>query len=66
MSSFMIYVIGFMLFLGGLIWAAVALGLPTQWVVIGAVILGGIGLIAAVTNTRAKDETVTSEGEQSG
>ena len=66
MSSFAIYTIGFMIFLGGLVWAAVALGLPGQWVAIGAVILAGIGLITAVTNTRRKDETVTSEGEPSG
>ena len=66
MSSFAIYTIGFLIFLGGVIWAALAFGLPGQWVAIGAVILGGLGLITAVTNTRSKDETPTSEGEQSG
>ena len=65
MSSFAIYTIGFIILLGGIIWAAVALGLPGQWVAIGAVILAGLGLITAVTNTRRKDETVTSEGEPS-
>jgi hypothetical protein len=65
MSSFAIYTIGFIIFLGGLIWAAVALGVPGQWVAIGAVILGGLGLIFAVSNTRRKDETATSEGEPS-
>ena len=66
MSSFAIYTIGFMILLGGVIWAAVALGVPGQWVAIGAVILAGIGLITAVTNTRRKDETVSSDGEQTG
>lgn len=66
MSSFAIYTIGFMILLGGIIWAAVALGVPGQWVAIGAVILAGIGLITAVTNTRRKDETVASDGEQTG
>ena len=66
MSSFAIYTIGFIIFLGGLIWAAIALGVPGQWVAIGAVILAGLGLIMAVSNTRRKDETVTSEGEPSG
>lgn len=66
MSSFALYLIGFIVFTGGLIWAAVALGLPGQWVAIGAVILLGLGVITAVTHTRAKDETVASEGEPSG
>ncbi|MEM5516509.1 hypothetical protein WNY37_06080 [Henriciella sp. AS95] len=66
MSSFALYILGFVIFLGGLIWAAVALGLPGQWVAIGAVVLLGIGLITAVTHTRAKDETVASDGEPSG
>ena len=34
MSSFALYLIGFIVFIGGLIWAAVALGLPGQWVAI--------------------------------
>ena len=66
MSSFALYLIGFVVFVGGLVWAAVALGLPGQWVAIGAVVLLGIGLISAVTHTRAKDETAASEGEPSG
>lgn len=66
MSSFALYLVGFVVFIGGLIWAAVALGLPGQWVAIGAVILLGLGVITAVTNTRAKDETEASEGEPSG
>lgn len=66
MSSFAIYLFGFLIFIGGLVWAAVALGLPAQWVAIGAVVLLGLGVITAVTHTRRKDETVSSEGEPSG
>lgn len=66
MSSFVLYLVGFLVFIGGLIWAAVALGLPGQWVAIGAVVLLGLGVISAVTHTRAKDETPASEGEASG
>ena len=61
MSSFMLYAIGFTIFVGGLIWGALALGVPGQWVAIGAVILAGIGIITGVTNTRRRDETVASE-----
>ena len=32
MSSFMLYAIGFTIFVGGLIWGALALGVPGQWV----------------------------------
>ncbi|MEQ9449275.1 MAG: hypothetical protein RLN70_10280 [Rhodospirillaceae bacterium] len=66
MSSFVLYLIGFLVLIGGLVWAAVALGLPAQWVAIGAVVLLGLGVISAVTHTRAKDETAASEGEPSG
>ncbi|MGB3627595.1 MAG: hypothetical protein WA989_17330 [Henriciella sp.] len=66
MSSFVLYLVGFLLLMGGLVWAAIALGVPGQWVAIGAVVLLGIGVITAVTNTRAKDETAASDGEPSG
>lgn len=61
MSSFAIYTIGFVILIAGLSYAAAMLGAPTQWIIVGAIILSGIGLISAVTNTRKKDETEASE-----
>jgi hypothetical protein len=46
------YIIGFLLLIGGLAWGALELGVPQLWVMIGAVILLGIGLITGATRTR--------------
>ncbi|WP_084397710.1 hypothetical protein [Henriciella aquimarina] len=61
MSSFTLYAIGFVILIGGLVWGALTLGVPGQWVAIGAVVLTGIGIITGVTSTRRKDETEASE-----
>ncbi|MAI90862.1 hypothetical protein [Ponticaulis sp.] len=61
MSSFTIYVIGFAVIIAGLSYAAAMLGVSTQWIVVAAIVLAGIGLITAVTNTRKKDETEASQ-----
>lgn len=53
--SFALYMVGFIVFLGGLIWGAVAAGVPSLYIGIGAVILLGIGIFSAVGRTRAKD-----------
>ena len=53
--SFALYMIGFIIFLGGLVWAAVVAGVPQTYIAIGAVVLLGIGIFTAVSRTRAKD-----------
>ena len=53
--SFAIYMVGFLIFLGGLIWAAVTAHVPHVYIAIGAVILLGIGIFSAVGRTRSKD-----------
>lgn len=53
--SFAIYMVGFLIFLGGLIWAAVTFGVPTLYIGIGSLILLGIGIFSAVGRTRSKD-----------
>ena len=53
--SFALYMIGFVLFLGGVIWAAVVAGVPQLYIGIGALILLGIGIFSAVGRTRGKD-----------
>lgn len=53
--SFALYFIGFLIFIGGVAWALVTVGVPTLYVMITCVILFGIGLLSAVTHTRAKD-----------
>ncbi len=53
--SFALYMVGFVLFLGGVVWAAVVAGVPQLYIVIGAVILLGIGIFSGVGRTRSKD-----------
>lgn len=50
--NFMIYIVGFIVFVGGLAWLAVTLGAPQQYIAIGVVILAGLGIMSAVVRTR--------------
>jgi positive regulator of sigma E activity len=55
MSSFGIYVIGFVILIVGLALAANMLGVPTVWIGIGIIVMVGIGVLSAVSNTRRRD-----------
>lgn len=52
--SFALYLIGFLILLGGVAWGLVVAGLPTVYVIITCIILLGIGMMKAVTHGRAK------------
>lgn len=56
--SFGLYSIGFVIVIGGLIYGAYLLNIPTRWVVVGAVILLGLGILTGVKATRQKDPAV--------
>ena len=53
--SFGLYSIGFAIMIGGLIYAAYLMHVPTHWIAVGAVILLGVGILSAVKATRQKD-----------
>ncbi len=53
--SFVLYLLGTVIFIGGVAWALVTAHLPQQWVVIVCVILLGVGIFTGVTRTRTKD-----------
>jgi poly(A) polymerase Pap1 len=53
--SFVLYLIGFVIFIGGVAWALVTAGVPQLYVMIGAVIMLGIGIFTGVARTRSKD-----------
>lgn len=55
MSTFVIYAIGFLILLAGLIYGAVLLGVQTQWIIAGALVLLGLGIAMGVGKTRQKD-----------
>lgn len=54
-SSFALYLIGMIIVIGGLAYVAVLMHAPTPWIVAGAVVLLGIGIVGAVTHTRRRD-----------
>jgi len=56
--SFLLYLIGFIVFIAGLAWLATVLGVAQTYIMIGAVILLGIGTFSAAARTRAKDPPV--------
>jgi len=53
--SFGLYSGGFAIVIIGLIYAAHLLHMPAHWIVAGAVILLGVGILTAVKATRQKD-----------
>ncbi|MGA2674160.1 MAG: hypothetical protein ABSE99_13135 [Terracidiphilus sp.] len=53
--SFGIYAVGFAILIGGLIYAANLMHIPSHWIAAGAVVLMGIGILSAVKATRQKD-----------
>ncbi len=53
--NFMIYIVGFIVFIGGLAWLAVTLGAPQEYIAIGVVILAGLGIMSAVVRTRRRE-----------
>jgi hypothetical protein len=55
MSAFMLYVGGFIVLLGGLIYAALLLHVPQTWIIVGALVLVGIGIMSAVSHTKHRD-----------
>lgn len=57
MSSFTLYLIGFIILIGGLAYGAYLLGLEPVWIGTGAVVLTGLGIITAVSKTRQRDES---------
>jgi len=53
--SFGLYALGFAIVIGGLIYGAYLVHMPTRWIVVGAVVLLGIGILSGVKATRQRD-----------
>ncbi len=53
--SFGIYLGGIVLVLGGLVYAAALLHVPAPWIVAGALVVMGFGIVIAVKATRTRD-----------
>ena len=59
MSSFSTYLIGFLILIVGLSFAAYLLNVPTTWIVVGVIVLLGIGVLMATSRTKPKDPPLT-------
>lgn len=55
--SFLIYMIGLALTVGGIAWGLVTAGLDAVYVGIFCVIVLGVGIMMAVSRTRSKDSS---------
>ena len=55
MSSFAIYIVGFIVLIVGLAIAATLLGVPPTWIGVGVIVLVGLGILSGVSRTRRPD-----------
>jgi hypothetical protein len=53
--SFGLYAAGYAIFIAGLAYAAHLAHIPTHWILAGAIVMAGLGLLSAVKATRPKD-----------
>jgi hypothetical protein len=53
--SFGLYILGFVIVIGGMIYGAALLHAPVQWIVVGSIILLGFAILTGVKHERQKD-----------
>jgi uncharacterized membrane protein len=53
--SFGIYLTGFVVVIAGLAYGASLMHVPIHWIVVGALVLVGVGILTGVKATRQKD-----------
>jgi len=53
--SFALYLVGTLIVIIGLGYGAWLAHVPTQWIVVGAVVILGLGILTGVSRTRRKD-----------
>jgi uncharacterized membrane protein YdjX (TVP38/TMEM64 family) len=68
MSSFGLYLVGFIILAIGVMFAASILGVGNQWLAVIGLVLLGLGVITGVAKTRRRDAPAASEppGEAKG
>ena len=54
-SSLSIFIVGFLILIGGLAYGASMAGVSAQWIAVGVAVLAGIGIVMGVTKTRMRD-----------
>jgi hypothetical protein len=53
--SFGLYALGYLIVICGLSYGATLMHVPPRWIVTGAVVLAGVGMVTGVKATRQKD-----------
>ena len=53
--SFAIYVVGYLIVIGGLVYLAHLMHIPQAYIAAVAIILAGIGIVTGVKSTRQRD-----------
>ena len=53
--SFGLYINGYLILIGGLTYGAVLMHVPVHWIVVGAIVMAGLGIVTGVKATRSKD-----------
>ena len=55
MTNMVVYLIGTLLVVAGLAYAATRLGVSQPWIIAGALVIIGLGLMGGIVKTRQKD-----------
>lgn len=55
MNSSFVYFIGFLIVIGGLAYGAMLAGIPQTWIIVGAVVLVGLGIMSTITKTKRRE-----------
>lgn len=50
-----LYIIGFIVVIAGLAWAATLLGVPEIWIIIGVVIVSGVAIMSVARSFRGSE-----------
>ncbi|MDP9178546.1 MAG: hypothetical protein M3O61_12770 [Gemmatimonadota bacterium] len=59
MSSFSIYLVGFIVLILGLAVAAYLVGISPTWIGVGVIVMIGIGILTGTSRTKTKDPPTT-------
>jgi hypothetical protein len=62
LSAFSLYVFGFFVLLGGLGYGAYLLHVPSTWIIVGALVAIGLGVMSAVSQTKRRDPPADAPG----
>jgi hypothetical protein len=55
MTNFIVYLVGTLFVVAGLAYAATRLGISSVWILAGALVIIGFGLMGGIVKTRQKD-----------